>query len=115
MHFRFIPGREHSPSPQQESVVITKELWDKFEGRSREVRVLIEKSVACLRGVSCLCQDLIEMIVTLEANVEQQANKRTDLEEYIDSLLTKVIESAPEILQKNKGIERRTALRQLFR
>jgi len=60
---------------------IPKEVWDRFEGKSRE--------------------DLIEMIVGLQSSVETQARKQSDMEDYIDSLLTKVLSAAPQLLQKN--------------
>jgi len=41
------------------------------------------------------------MIVGLQASIETQARKQSDLEDYIDSLLTKVLSTAPQLLQKN--------------
>lgn len=52
-------------------------------------------------------QDLIEMVVQLQDVAEKQAKKQSDLESYIDSLLTKVIANAPELLQKNAQMEAR--------
>ena len=52
-------------------------------------------------------QDLIEMIVNLKASVEKQAKKQSDLEDYIDSLLMKVIQQAPDLLQKNSIMEKK--------
>ena len=43
------------------------------------------------------------MIVGLQSSIETQARKQSDLEEYIDTLLTKVLSTAPELLQKNKN------------
>ena len=48
-----------------------------------------------------ILQDLIEMIVGLQSSVETQARKQSDMEDYIDSLLTKVLSAAPQLLQKN--------------
>merc|ERR1712142_36890 len=62
---------------------IPKDVWDKFDGKSRE--------------------DLIEMIVSLQATIETQAKKHSDLEDYIDSLLMKVLSTAPQLLQKNNA------------
>ena len=56
------------------------DVWDKFDGKSRE--------------------DLIEMIVGLQETVEDQARKQSDLEDYIDSLLMKVLSTAPQLLNK---------------
>ncbi len=52
-----------------------------------------------------LPQDLIEMIVNLQDAVEHHAKKQSDLEDYIDALLTKVIANAPDLLQKNAQME----------
>lgn len=41
------------------------------------------------------------MIVGLQASVETQARKQTDLQDYIDSLLMKILSTAPQLLQKN--------------
>jgi hypothetical protein len=46
-------------------------------------------------------QDLIEMIVNLQNRIEGQARKQSDLEDYIDSLLMKVLTTAPCLLQKD--------------
>jgi len=55
------------------------EVLRKFEGKSRE--------------------DLIEMVCTLEASVEHQSKKLKDLEDYLDNLLLRVMETTPRILQ----------------
>ena len=47
------------------------------------------------------CQDLIKLLVTQRTTIETQGKKITDLEAYIDSLLSKVIEVAPVVLQKD--------------
>ena len=41
------------------------------------------------------------MIVGLQASIETQARKQSDLQDYIDSLLMKVLSTAPQLLQKN--------------
>ena len=43
------------------------------------------------------------MIVGLQANLEAQAKKQSDLEDYIDTLLMKVLSTAPQLLQKNNS------------
>ena len=45
------------------------------------------------------------MIVNLQDAVEHHAKKQSDLEDYIDALLTKVIANAPDLLQKNAQME----------
>ena len=51
-----------------------------------------------------LFQDLIETIVNLQQRIESQARKQSDLEDYIDSLLTKVLATAPCLLQKDGSL-----------
>lgn len=51
---------------------------------------------------SLLCfQDLIEMLVRLQGTVEGQGKKVADLEDYIDALLIRVMDTAPVLLEKN--------------
>jgi len=57
------------------------EIINKFNGKSRE--------------------DLIRMVVTVQNTVESQGKKITDLEAYIDTLLSRVIEVAPVLLHKD--------------
>ena len=46
-------------------------------------------------------QDLIEMLVRLQGTVEGQGKKVADLEDYIDALLIRVMDTAPVLLEKN--------------
>ena len=46
-------------------------------------------------------EDLIKVLVTQQATIETQGKKITDLEAYIDSLLSKVMYVAPVVLQKD--------------
>ena len=48
-----------------------------------------------------ILQDLIEMVVRLQAQVEDGGKKVADMEEYIDSLLVKIIENSPVLLERN--------------
>ena len=41
------------------------------------------------------------MVVRLQAGVEDQGKKVADLEDYIDSLMVKIIEDSPVLLEKN--------------
>ncbi|CAB4063373.1 RAB11FIP1_2_5 [Lepeophtheirus salmonis] len=70
-------SRTHSDGS---GVRISKETWDRFDGKSRE--------------------DLIEMVIGLQSSVDCQNRKLSDMEDYIDSLLMKVIATAPSLLQK---------------
>ena len=87
-------------------------MWDRFEGKSREVRIKSQfdgifnyanhsKNKMFDLVAKIFLQDLIEMIVGLQSSVETQARKQSDMEDYIDSLLTKVLSAAPQLLQKN--------------
>ena len=41
------------------------------------------------------------MVITLQASVEEQGKKVADLEDYVDSMLIKVMEVSPVLLEKN--------------
>ena len=41
------------------------------------------------------------MVVGLQASVEEQGKKVADLEDYVDSMLIKVMETSPVLLEKN--------------
>ena len=47
------------------------------------------------------------MVMALQETVEKQAKRHSDLEDYIDSLLSKVIKHNPDILQKNAEMNAR--------
>ena len=44
-------------------------------------------------------QDLVEMVIELQAHVSAQNQQQKDLEEYLDNLLVRVMETSPRILQ----------------
>ena len=46
-------------------------------------------------------EDLIKVLVTQQTTIETQGKKITDLEAYIDTLLSKVMDVAPVVLQKD--------------
>ncbi len=50
------------------------------------------------------------MIVCLQDRVEKQAKKQSDTEDYLDALLIKVIQKAPELLQKNALMDQKYGL-----
>jgi len=79
---RVVLGRETSPSRDLDSSLrLPAEIVDKYSGQTRE--------------------DLIEMVVRLQSTVEGQGKKVADLEDYIDSLLIRVMDTAPVLLEKN--------------
>ena len=51
-----------------------------------------------------LPQDLIEALVSLQATAEQQGKRLGELEDYLDTLLIRVMEAAPVLLQKDSMI-----------
>merc|ERR1719445_1618497 len=81
---RVVLGRETSPVQTVEdrnTGRLPGEVTSKFSGQSRE--------------------DLIEMLVRLQGTVETQGKKVADLEDYIDGLLIRVMETNPVLLEKN--------------
>lgn len=77
---RVVLGRETSPTPSNNKSRIPTEIMAKFQGQSRE--------------------DLIELVVSLQGNAESQGKKLKDLEDYLDTLLIRVMESNPMLLCK---------------
>lgn len=63
---------------------------------------MILSKEAASTSLFSLFQDLIETIVQLQRRLEAQGKKQVDLEDYLDSLLMKVMANAPELLQKDK-------------
>ncbi|PNF22192.1 hypothetical protein B7P43_G04937 [Cryptotermes secundus] len=77
---RIIIGGENEGSPTQSPPSrLPPEVLHKFKEKSRE--------------------DLIEMICSLQASVDHQSKKLKDLEDYLDNLLLRVMETTPRILQ----------------
>lgn len=77
---RIIIGGENEGSPTQSPPSrLPPEVLLRFKGKSRE--------------------DLIEMICSLQASVDHQSKKLKDLEDYLDNLLLRVMETTPRILQ----------------
>jgi len=44
-------------------------------------------------------KDLIEIICSLQVSMEHQTRRMQDLEDYLDTLLVRVMETTPRILQ----------------
>lgn len=76
---RIIIGGETEKSPNVTSSRLSTEIMKKFEGKSRE--------------------DLIELVVELESKLNAKNNQQKDLEDYLDNLLLRVMETSPRILQ----------------
>jgi len=73
-------GRETTPTPNAPQR-IPREVWDRFEGKTRE--------------------DLIETVVQAQSQLESQGKRQVELEDYLDSLLMKVMARNPDLLQKS--------------
>ncbi|KAK8736815.1 hypothetical protein OTU49_004655 [Cherax quadricarinatus] len=82
-------GNDRLPHPPTHQSRLPQEIHNKFAGKSRE--------------------DLLEMIVNLQSNLEKSVRHTRDLEDYIDGLLLRVMETTPQILQapvtKNKKLK----------
>ncbi|KAK7788504.1 hypothetical protein R5R35_010278 [Gryllus longicercus] len=76
---RIIIGGETDGATRSSTGRLSAEVLHKFEGKSRE--------------------DLIDMVCNLQAQVEGQNKKMRDLEDYLDNLLLRVMETTPRILQ----------------
>jgi hypothetical protein len=96
---RVVLGRETSPvpSPALSTSRIPREIMDKFSRQTREV----EYSLVRHNTPFTILQDLIEMVITLQASVEEQGKKVADLEDYVDTMMIKVMEASPVLLEKN--------------
>lgn len=75
---RFIVGEETHPKPEMPSKH-TKEVLQQFENKSRD--------------------DLIDMVIELQKNVHHSNCQLKELEDYLDQLLLKVMETTPRLLQ----------------
>ncbi|XP_066158486.1 rab11 family-interacting protein 2 [Euwallacea fornicatus] len=78
-HERVIIGGEREIIPEKVTNHISNELLQKFEGKTRE--------------------DLILALVESQTDLEKQKKKLKDLEDYLDDLLLRVMETTPRILQ----------------
>ncbi|XP_050702331.1 rab11 family-interacting protein 1-like, partial [Eriocheir sinensis] len=72
-------GNDRLPHPPTRQSRLPQEIHDKFAGKSRE--------------------DLMETIVSLQSMLEKNAKHTRDLEDYIDNLLLRVMETTPQLLQ----------------
>jgi len=72
---RIVLGREKSPTPD-----IPHQVLEQYNGKTRE--------------------DLIEMILNHQSIVDVQGCKIIDLEDYIDNLIIKVLDTAPVLLER---------------
>ena len=75
----FLLDDDDQATPADEKLPL--DVMNRFNGKTRE--------------------DLIRVLVTQQATIESQGKKISDLETYIDTLLSKVIEVAPVVLQKD--------------
>ncbi|CAG9760522.1 unnamed protein product [Ceutorhynchus assimilis] len=76
---RVLIGVEREATPGKPSNHISNELLQKFQGKTRE--------------------DLILALTETQSDLEKQKKKLKDLEDYLDDLLLRVMETTPKILQ----------------
>ncbi|XP_039298236.1 rab11 family-interacting protein 1 isoform X4 [Nilaparvata lugens] len=76
---RIIIGGETEKPVASNSSRLSQEVLKNYEGKSRE--------------------DLIEMVMRLEADLKNKRAQQKDLEDYLDNLLLRVMETSPRILQ----------------
>lgn len=82
-----IGGEDAIKTPSMLKSHLPHEVLAQFEGKSRE--------------------DLIELTLQLQAEVSEKKKRLTDLEDYIDALLLRVIECSPRLLQNPYQSQRR--------
>ncbi|KAK2588746.1 hypothetical protein KPH14_001633 [Odynerus spinipes] len=92
---------EHHPS--SERIIIGGE--DAFKGDTLSRGRLPHEILAKFEGKSR--EDLIELTLQLQAEVADKKKRMADLEDYIDSLLLRVIECSPRLLQNPFQVQRR--------
>ena len=92
---RVVLGRETSPEPDITSSSSSEDLTSSASSCSN----LSEEILQRFQGQSR--EDLIEMVCFLQRAVESQGKKLADLEDYIDSMVLRVMEKAPNILDNN--------------
>lgn len=100
---RIIIGHENDHRQQNGlSIEVSKELMKKYEGKSREVK---DKLKFEIRQNStpffflCSPQEIILIANDLENDVAVQKMKMKELEDYLDNLLLRVMETQPKLLQ----------------
>ncbi|XP_059490957.1 rab11 family-interacting protein 1 isoform X2 [Neocloeon triangulifer] len=77
-----IGGESDKPNPRITSKRLPSEVMEKFKDKSRE--------------------ELIELVCNLQCAVELQQKRMKDMEDYLDDLLLRVMETTPRILQNPK-------------
>ena len=86
------------PPPKPPRVVIGKEL-SAFEKEGAHDRSTMEQARYLNSFKDKSREDLIEILVNLQRKLESDSQKINDLEEYVASLLVKVLTNAPQILE----------------
>ncbi|CAB3361496.1 Hypothetical predicted protein [Cloeon dipterum] len=74
-----IGGESEKPNPRMVATRLPQEVMDKFKDKSRE--------------------ELVELVCNLQCAVELQQKRIKDMEDYLDDLLLRVMETTPRILQ----------------
>lgn len=95
---RIIIGHENDV---RQSGELPKEVVQRYEGKTREVSREGVKGVwsVVIGNWACLLQEIMTVSYQLENEVKYQKQRVKELEDYLDNLLLRVMETHPKILQ----------------
>ena len=99
----FSSGNDEIPPPKPPRIVIGRELSEndsEFKGKLENKQVSAEEKRIFLNSFQDKSrEDLIEILINLSRRLDTDRQKMKELEEYLASLLLKVITNAPDILE----------------
>lgn len=95
---RVIIGHENDRR-QQGDVKVSPELLKKYDGKSREVHFFFHFFFCSADIYVFIIQEMILVANDLENEVKMQKLKMKEMEDYLDNLLLRVMETHPKILQ----------------
>ena len=99
----FSSGMDEIPPPKPPRIVIGRELSEnesEFKGKLDDKQVSAEEKRIFLNSFQDKSrEDLIEILINLSRRLDTDRQKLKELEEYLASLLFKVITNAPDILE----------------
>lgn len=84
----------------EKKVEVSKEILAKYDGKSKEVSFVVFCGWRMTLDLfECCLQEIMKIAHNLENDLVQQKQKNKELEEYLDVLLLRVMETHPRILQ----------------
>ena len=99
----FSSGNDEIPPPKPPRIVIGRELSEnesEFKGKLENKQISGEEKRIFLNSFQDKSrEDLIEILINLSRRLDTDRQKMKELEEYLASLLLKVITNAPDILE----------------